>query len=200
MKKGRTKLSIFSIIVLSLIFVGIQTSVPVDGLAQNDTDEGSFEGTTESAGPHSFYPVTPCRIADSRTYYAPWAQGQYRGPFFVGQEICYSNYGPGSTIGRQGGNQGGCGSPVGEPGAFHVVVTAVPVAGSGHVRLYPANVATPNASVLSWSASTGNISDAVSADSWENTGLGGADEFCIYIGGYSGGQVHIGLDVMGYFD
>jgi hypothetical protein len=156
-------------------------------------DNVSFAGTAEGL---SFYPVTPCRISDSRTYYAPWAVGQYRGPFSVGQTICYSNYGPSATISPQGGNQNGCPSPVGEPLGFHVIVTAVPVWGSGHVRLYPANVPRPNSSVLSWSADAGNISNGVSADSYYN----GADEFCIYIGGpASGGSVHIGMDIMGYY-
>ena len=118
----------------------------------------------------------------------------------MGQTICYSNFG-GSSISRQGGDQSGCPSPVGEPAGFHVIVTAVPVWGSGHVRLYPANVPIPMASVLSWSANAGNISNGVSADSYYNTGPGGDDEFCIYIGGpATGGSVHIGMDVMGYYD
>jgi hypothetical protein len=88
--------------------------------------------------------------------------------------------------------------PANDAGAFHVNVTAVPVSGSGHVRLYPANVGIPRASILSWSASAGNVSNAVSADSYQSTAV---DEFCIYIGGpASGGLVYIIMDVMGYFD
>ena len=197
MKKRQTKLSFFSIIMLGWLFVCMQAFVPVDGLTQDDTDEGSFSGEPLSPGPHSFYPVTPCRIADSRTSFAPWVQGGYIGPFFVGQTICYSNYGPGVTIRPQGGNFNGCASPIGEPGAFHVVVSSVPVAGQGHVRLYPANVGRPNAAVLGWSLSKGVISNAVSADSHESSA---ADEFCIYIGGVAGSRTHIIMDVMGYFD
>ena len=116
--------------------------------------------------PLVFYPVTPCRIADSRPEFAPWAQPYYQGPFPVDTTKCYSIYGDPSTIGPQGGNQNGCKAPMGEPAAFHVVVTAVPVSGSGHVRLYPADIARPTASVLSWSAHAGNISNAVSSKSY----------------------------------
>jgi hypothetical protein len=196
MKKRQTKLSLFGVIILALMFVGMLAFVPVDGWAETP-DPGNYAGKIESAGPHSFYPVTPCRIAESRPWFAPWAWPQYQGPFSVGTEICYSNWGP-PDIDIQGGNPAGCPSPVGDPGAFHVVVTAVPVWGSGHVRLYPANVARPRASILSWSANSGNVSNAVSADSYQSTA---ASEFCIYIGGpSSGGQTHIVMDVMGYFD
>lgn len=195
MKKGQTKLSLFSIIVLGLMFVGMLTFVPVDGLAQDGIKDPSFEGTTESAGPHWFYPVTPCRISDSRTYYAPWSQGSYRGPFNAGQTHCFDVYGGPAWMTPQGGNQNGCYSPTGEPGAFHLVVSAVPVSGAGHVRLWPANVQMPMAAVLSWSASAGNIMNAVSSDSYE---ADPGQEFCIYIGGY--GSTHIIMDVMGYFD
>jgi hypothetical protein len=197
MKKRKTHLLLSTIFVVGLMFVGMQAIVPVDGLAQSldDPNDAFFIGTPESAGPHNFYPVTPCRISESRPYYAPWAEGEYRGPFSAGQTICFSNYGYPSTMRPQGGNQAGCSSPVGEPGAFHVVVTASPISGAGHVRLYPANVARPNASVLNWSVQAGNVSDAVSADSYESSA---ADEFCIYIGG--SGSTHIAMDVMGYFD
>ena len=201
MKQRQTNLSLFGIIVLAWLFVGMQAIVPADGLAQDEPDEGSFTDIPESAGPHNFYPVAPCRIADSRTNYAPWSTGVFRGPFDVGQTICYANYGGGARMTPQGGNQAGCSSPTGEPGAFHVVVTSVPVAGSGHVRLWPAWTVMPNAGVLTWSASKGNDSVAVSSDSTESTDwFFGATEFCIYIGGYPGGSTHIIMDVMGYFD
>ena len=203
MKKRQTMLSLFSIIVLGLLFVGMQAFVPVDGLAQSadPMDRGGvFTGPLESAGPHNFYPVTPCRISTSATYYSPWAVGEYRGPFPVGTTRCFSNYGTGNTIGRQGGNQAGCQSPTGfDPGGFHVVVTAIPVSGSGHVRIFPADVPMPMASVLNWSANTGTIADAVSADSTVDPN--NDDEFCIYIGGpATGGSTHIIMDVMGYYD
>jgi hypothetical protein len=199
MKKRQTHLAFFSIMILALMFVGMQAFVPVDALAQEEGD-GSFE--PESAGPHSFYPVTPCRIAESRPWFAPWATSHYQGPFSVGTTRCYSNYSATSTPGDtqdQGGNLAGCPGtkPANDAGAFHVVVTAVPVHGAGHVRIYPANVARPRASILSWSANAGNVSNAVSADSYESTAV---DEFCIYIGGFPGGSTHIIMDVMGYFD
>jgi hypothetical protein len=202
MNKRQTKLSLFSIIIIGLLFVGAQAFVPTDGLAEEEIPDGGYVDP-ESPGPHSFYPIPPCRISDSRSYFAWWATPYYQGPFSVGTTRCYSNYSnPGTApgdISNQGGNTLGCyGTPSYDPGAFHVVVTAVPVWGSGHVRLYPANEPVPMASILSWSASAGNVSNAVSADSYDS---GMNDEFCIYIGGpASGGSVHIVMDVMGYFD
>ena len=202
MKKRQTHLAFFSIMLLALMFVGMQAFVPVDALAQEEGD-GSDTAVLESAGPHSFYPKTPCRIAESRPWLAPWAIPYYQGPFSVGTVRCYSNYSASSTPGDtqdQGGNLAGCPGiyPANDAGAFHVNVTAVPVSGSGHVRLYPANVGIPRASILSWSASAGNVSNAVSADSYQSTAV---DEFCIYIGGpASGVLVYIIMDVMGYFD
>ena len=198
MTKRQTKLSLFSIIMFGLMFVGMLAFVSVDALAQHAEDgDGSNEGIFEAPGPLNFYPVTPCRLSDSRV---GWAQGVYRGPFFVGQTICFDNYGGGTTVGPQGGNLAGCNSPVGEPRAFHVNIAAVPIAGSGHVRLFPANVAIPRAAVLNWRWAVGNISNAVSADSFFDVGGAASTEFCIYIGGIPGGWTHIVMDVMGYFD
>ena len=202
MTKRQTQISFLSFMILALMFVGMQAFVPVDALAQVEGD-GSDTAVLESAGPHSFYPVTPCRIAESRPWFAPWATPYYRGPFSVGTERCYSNYSAATTPGDiqdQGGNLAGCpGTKVAnDAGAFHVNIAAVPVWGSGHVRIYPANVGPPNSAVLNWDASVGNISNAVSADNYESTAV---DEFCIYIGGpASGGEVYIIMDVMGYFD
>ena len=96
MKKRQTILSLFSIIVLGLLFVGMQAFFPVDGLAQSADPIGdSFYRSFRGTGPHDFYPVTPCRISNSATYWAPWAQGKYRGPFPVGTTRCFSNWGPG---------------------------------------------------------------------------------------------------------
>ena len=193
MTKRQTHISFFSIIILALMFVGMQAFIPGDALAQDEEDPGY----SESSGPHNFYPLSPCRIADSR---ASWAQGVYRGPFFVGQTICYSNYsnsGTPSDIPQQGGNQFGCPSHDGfDPGGFHVNITAVPNSGAGHIRIYPANRGRPNASILNWDWWVGNIANAASVDSYESSAN---NEFCIYIGG-TGGWTHVIMDRMGYYD
>ena len=187
MKKKQIKLSLFSIIIFSLLFSSMQFLVPVDGLA----DE--------------FIPRTPCHIADSRTYLAPHSQGDYRGPFTVGTTICYKSDGGGAfDIGPQGGNTSGCYSwwPVpwdGDPTGIHVNVTAIPVSGRGHLRLYPADLIMPNASILSWDVMVGNISNAVSAAVYDEWTGDLQKEFCIYIGGYWGSQVNIAMDIMGYY-
>jgi hypothetical protein len=197
MKKRQIKLSLFSIIVIGLMFVGMQMFVPVDALAQEPIDDGSFiDEADQPIPPLGFYPVTPCRISDSRQW---WAQGVYRGPFVAGQTICFDNYGLVAEIEVQGGRIGGCMPPaaVGEPGGFHVNIAAVPVSGRGHVRIWPANASRPTAAVLNWDSSVGNISNASSNDSWFSLAPGSL-EFCIYIGGF--GSTHIVMDVMGYFD
>jgi hypothetical protein len=193
MKRQQIKLSLVSIIILGLLFSSIQLLVPVDGLADD-----------------VFYPRYPCRIADSRPSSYANPQGFFIGPFDVGETICYKNYGSGAfDIGPQGGNSSGCYIPYmgmapndeyKEPTAFHVVVTAVPVRGRGHLRIYPANATTaPVASILSWNSGVGNISNAVTAESYDEYRPDTQNEFCIYVGGYAGGQTHIVMDVMGFF-
>jgi hypothetical protein len=188
MKKQQIKLSLFSIIIFGLLFSSMQFLVPVDGLA----DE--------------FYPVTPCRIADSRSYLAPHVQGEFRGPFDVGETICYKSYGGGPfDIGPQGGNTSGCWDPWQIPwdeeaSGIHVNITAIPTAGRGHIKMYPADAwQIPKASVMSWDNRVGNISNAVSSMTYEEWDPDSEKEFCLTIGGYPGGRVHIAMDIMGYY-
>ena len=131
-----------------------------------------------------FTPVTPCRIFDTR----PTGAG---GAFAAGETREYFVYGT-TAISNQGGNPAGCASPKGEPRAVHLQVSVVPVGSPGNVRVYPANVTTPNTSVISFVSGL-NFSNALTVGTYYNL----SDyEIEVYVGNAS---AHVIADVMGYY-
>jgi len=131
-----------------------------------------------------FTPVTPCRIFDTR----PTGAG---GAFAAGETREYFVYGT-TAISNQGGNPAGCASPKGEPRAVHLQVSVVPVGSPGNVRVYPANVTTPNTSVISFVSGL-NFSNALTVGTYYSL----ADpEIEVYVGNAS---AHVIADVMGYY-
>lgn len=132
-----------------------------------------------TSGDLTFTPVTPCRIIDTRLAGGPLTGGATR-EFFV-----YGNLGA-----SQGGTN--CASPVGEPSGAHLAVTVIPlVAGGGNLRLYPANVATPNAAIINYTNPT-TIANAVTTKTFRSIGPREI-EF------WTNKSVHIIVDVMGYY-
>ena len=129
-----------------------------------------------------FTPVTPCRIFDTRNVGGAFAAGEAR-EFYV--------YGT-TDISSQGGNASGCASPRGEPRAVHLQISVVPVGSPGNVRVYAANVTTPNTSVISFVSGL-NFSNAVTVGSYYS---GGPREIEVYVGNTS---AHVIADVMGYY-
>ena len=130
-----------------------------------------------------FYPVTPCRIVDTRN------AGGAIPPVGLRSYVVYGN---GDAIGAQGGNPGGCTSPQGEPRAAHLSVTAVPVAAQGHLRLFAFNTPTPVASNLNYSTGAGNIANAQTVETcYLCTKDVSVQSFV--------GTTHVVIDVMGYY-
>ena len=127
----------------------------------------------------SYTPVTPCRIADTRK---AW------GALSPGGIFSYNVWG---AVASQGGNPAECPSPGGEPHAVHLSVAAVPVAGQGHLRLFPFNTPAPNASALSYKTGS-NIANAITV---KTCYLCTKD---VNIQSF-GGTTHVVIDVMGYY-
>jgi subtilisin family serine protease len=116
-----------------------------------------------------FYTVTPCRIFDSRSPAAPLLSG-------VARSIQVA---------------GGCGIPP-TARAVSVNVTIVGPTGAGHLALYPGDEAPPLTSSLNFQAGQTRANNAFLK-------LGGAGSLAALASMPGGGQVHVIVDVNGYF-
>ncbi len=130
-----------------------------------------------------YTPVAPCRVVDTRFGGGGVLLGGTNRAFFV--------YGNGATIGGQGGNPAGCASPRGEPRAVHINVTIVPGAAGGFVKVYPANLPAPNASLVNYTAGV-NIANAATVQTFFNLA---AQEIRVF----SSANVDVIIDVLGFY-
>ena len=211
LKSNQSKLRPVAVIVLGIMFIGLQVFV-VDGARaeQSQTDvlvdlfgdafvsadevaAAIAQGLVEeiSGGPNDadlvFTPIKPCRIYDSRKSCSSC------GVFNPGNSREFYVYGT-SGIANQGGNPSGCSSPQGEPAAVHINVTAVPQSGIGWFVAFPANVAAPLASLVNYDGAVQNIANAATIKCYFNAG---AREIEVRNGGK--GISHLVIDVMGYY-
>ncbi len=126
----------------------------------------------------SYYPVTPCRLADTRTL----PNGQNAGPILQS--------GPparGFVV------QGLCGVPVGAK-AVWVNVTAVGPSGQGYLTLYPSGTTQPIVSNLNFNAGEPALGNG------SLVALGSSNiDLMVYAFVSPNGTVHMVLDVAGYF-
>jgi hypothetical protein len=136
---------------------------------------------------YTYTPITPCRIVNTTIV---------GGPFFPGQVRDYFVYGPGpgaTGVAQQGGNPAGCNSPNGEPRAVHINITAVPVAGTGNFRAYPASGGAPNASHTNYRAGVQNVANAGTIATFFSFG---PRELRVL---NSFGTANLVIDVLGYY-
>ena len=132
-------------------------------------------------GPYSFFPLTPCRVVDTRN-----ANGPSGGP------VLAANTARSFPI----INVNSCGVPTTAKAAV-VNVTAVAPGDNGNFIIYPAGSPRPNTSVVNWSVAdfaTGNGAFLPLANQ------GGVD-VTVYpnMSPNSSGTVHLVIDVTGYF-
>jgi CSLREA domain-containing protein len=121
----------------------------------------------------SFYPLTPCRVVDTRN-----AAGPYGGPALA------------ANVDRTFVIQGQCGVPVGaRAAAFNLAVT-LSTAG-GDLRVVPAGGALPLVSALNWNAGQTRANNAIIQ-------LGAGGDVTVHPDQPSG-TVHLIVDVTGYF-
>ena len=134
-----------------------------------------------AAGPFQFHSLTPCRIVDTR---------------LPGQVV--GEYGPilTSDIERKFPVQGNCGVPVGAEAAT-LNVTAVAPTNQGRFTLYPSGIATPLVSTINFPPGTTALANGaivpLADQSVEPNDLAVTPKVV------GPGQVHLVLDVTGYF-
>ena len=127
-----------------------------------------------------YTPVSPCRLVDTRLV-GGWLNAGTSREFFA----------HGLNLNTSQGGAASCISPVGEPSGVHINISVVPETTSpGNVRVYPANVSTPNAAVVNFNPDV-NIANAVTVKS---AYLFGRD-----IEVYTTQRASVVIDVMGYY-
>jgi hypothetical protein len=147
-------------------------SVFVTDPTQLVLDANGYFGPTNGVAALSFYPVTPCRVADTRT-----AAGAFGGPLLTA----------GSTR-SFAVPQSACGIPA-TAKAYSVNVTVLPEAGLGYVTAWPTGVARPLVAVLS------SLDGSVVANSAIiPAGTSGAISFFVT------DNTHLVVDINGYFN
>ena len=133
------------------------------------------------AGPYSFFPLTPCRVADTRG-----AVGPQGGPALAANTI--RNF---AII-----NVNGCGVPTTAKAAA-INLTAISATDNGDLRLFPYQSAVPLASVINF----GTVDFALANGAIiPLANIGGLDvSVQTDMAPSSPGVVHLVIDVTGYF-
>ena len=150
-----------------------------------------------SASPYSvqaeegllYWPVTPCRIVDTRKAANP-------GHILAGQAKQFHVYGSGGDAGRieaQGGNVNGCPSPQETPLAVHINLISAKQTGSGNLVAYPAGEPIPTATLINYKQGV-NISNAAVVKTCE---LCSPESRIAVASGNA--DTHVIVDVMGYY-
>lgn len=132
-------------------------------------------------GPFQFHSLTPCRIVDTRKPNP--VVGEY-GPILT------------SNVLRKFPIQGNCGVPVGARAATFNV-TAVTPTNQGRFTIYPSGIATPLVSTINFPPGTTALANGAIvplADQGVEPNDLAVMPFVV-----GGGQVHLVLDVTGYF-
>lgn len=136
--------------------------------------------SAQAAGPFQYHSLTPCRLADTRN-----PAGPSGGPILTDNST------------RNFPVQGLCGVPVGAK-AVSVNVTAVGPNGVGFLTLFPAGITRPTVSTLNYSAGEPAIANGAIVPLADQTAQ--PLDLAIFARvAVAGGQVHMVLDVTGYF-
>jgi hypothetical protein len=133
------------------------------------------------AGPYSFYPLTPCRVVDTRGPVGP--QG---GPALSANTVRSF-----SII-----NVNGCGVPASAKAAA-VNITAILATDLGDLRVFPYQSAVPLASVINFSTTDFALANGAIVPLANIGGLDISVQTDMPPG--SSGNVHLVIDVTGYF-
>ena len=140
-------------------------------------------------GPYQFHSLTPCRIVDTRV--TGTTVGKYGGILTSDVEKVYPV-------------QGNCGVPVGAKAAT-LNVTAVMPTNQGRFTVYPSGISTPGVSTINFPPGTGALANGAIVPL--STGVAcpagyvpSTCDFAVMPFVVGTGQVHLVLDVTGYFE
>jgi hypothetical protein len=132
-------------------------------------------GCSPSSAPTQLFTLTPCRVADSRQP----GNSTYGGPKYVANEQRTITF------------HGVCGVPA-TAKAVSLNVTVVEGTTAGILRVFAAGDGPPLAQVVLWKAFQTRANNAIAALSSNGTGR-------LTVQNASAGQVHVILDINGYF-
>jgi hypothetical protein len=132
-----------------------------------------------AAGPFQYFPVTPCRVFDTRT----------TGTQTNGMPL--TNPGPHNFR-----IQGNCGVPNGAQ-AVTLNATVVSPSRPGDLRLYPATGSAPTVSTLNYTTSETLANGAIVP--LNAVSVPTDDDLGVVIGMTASGTIHLIIDVTGYF-
>jgi hypothetical protein len=144
--------------------------------------------TVRADGPFQFHSLTPCRVVDTRV--AGTTTGTYGGILTSGVEKVYPI-------------QGNCGVPVGAK-AVTLNVTAVTPTNQGRFTVYPSGIPTPTVSTINFPVGTTALANGaivpISAGVACATFTPSTCDLAVMPFVVPGtGQVHLVLDITGYF-
>ncbi len=134
-----------------------------------------------AGGPYSFYPLTPCRVVDTRN-----AVGPQGGPALSANTV--RNF---TIIGVNG-----CGVPATAKAAA-MNVTAILATDGGDLRIWPYQSPVPLASVINFSTADFALANGAIIPLANIGGLDISVQTDMPVG--SSGTVHLVIDVTGYF-
>lgn len=131
-----------------------------------------------------YFPLTPCRILDTR-----YGTGSWAGPLAAASTTAVNNN---ASLAAQGGNAAGCSVPT-DPAAIAATVTVVSPSGPGDLRIFPYLGTEPNASVINYAYVAGlNLANTTIIPTCQLCG----PDFNIKV---DVGATHVIVDVVGYF-
>lgn len=139
--------------------------------------KGAFQACVPPSPALNFYTVTPCRVSDSRQP----GNGTWGGPALVAGEQ------------RTITITGRCAIPAGAKAvSFNVTVTGS--TREGDLRLFPGGNGAPNTSTINFGANQTRANNAILPLSYDGRG-----HLTVLVDMQGAGQVHVILDVNGYF-
>jgi hypothetical protein len=131
----------------------------------------------EAAGPFQFHALTPCRVWNTRNG--------------IGTPSRTTKMNVDEVVNVQ--IQGACGVPSGAK-AVTLNVTIAEATQAGHLSMYPAGTAQPAVSTLNWNAGEPALANGAIVPL-----AAAAPDLAVKTFLLSGGQVHVIIDVTGYF-
>ncbi|MFC1610478.1 hypothetical protein ACFL6C_05935 [Myxococcota bacterium] len=155
------------------------------GFVSGANTEGGNANSMSSGGVLmlAYTPVAPCRIVDTR---------KGGGMIDASTSRDYHVHGSGGTIGAQGGAAAGCLSPLGEPLAVHINMSAVSPAGRGNLQAYPKGAAPGAGLIVNYNAIGTHLTNAGTV----KTNPGSGPDITIFS---QASSAHTVIDVLGYY-
>jgi len=129
-----------------------------------------------AGGPYQFYPLTPCRLVDTRLpANAPIMSSDTTRSFKI---------------------RGICGIPADAAAAAVNLAVALPTA-KGHIRAFPSDIALPTASNMNFAGGENALANGAIIPLPADTGS--ATDVSVYLFMVTPGTAHLIIDVTGYF-